>query len=239
MIKRLGVIGDLHGEHERLETVLDWFAGEQIDALVCTGDIADGRGCINRSCDLLRQADVLTVAGNHDRWLLTDQVRHLNDAHRRDELSTENEAFLNELPRCRKIVTKLGNLLLCHGVAEDDLGKVWPGRTPQEIKRSPRLDALLESAEYRFLINGHMHFRVMIDFDQLLMLNAGTLKGEHGGITVVDFAGDCVTAYATRDNAAPEKLVERSLSPCSNRKIWRNTAAFDGDWQPATLYQSD
>ena len=235
-IKRLGIIGDLHGEHARLELALNWFAGQQIDALVCTGDIADGRGCINLSCELLREADVHTVAGNHDRWLLTDKARHVNDAHRREELSEENLDYLSGLPRQRQLDTSRGPVLLCHGVADNDLAKVWPGRKPEEVERSAELDAVLDDGHYRYLINGHMHFRVLIDFVGLTLLNAGTLRGDHAGVSVVDFEADSISAYAAFDAQPPERLIEKTLAPCERRRVWRNTQEFDGTWTPVTLH---
>jgi predicted phosphodiesterase len=235
-IRRLGVIGDLHGEHGRLAAVLDWFAGQRLDAIVCTGDIADGRGCINRSCELLREGEVITVAGNHDRWLLNDKVRHLTDAHQRDELNDENAEFMKSLPRRRLLETVRGRLLLCHGVADNDLARVWPGRKPEEIKRCAELDAVLVEGHYSFLINGHMHFRVLIDFAGLTLLNGGTLKGDRAGVCVVDFETDSISAHDASPGGRLSRLVEKTLTPGPERRIWQNTEAFDGSWVPETLY---
>ena len=235
-IRRLGVIGDLHGEDTRLASVLEWFWGQNVDALVCTGDVADGRGCINRSCELLRQGEVRTVAGNHDRWMLNDTVRHLTDAHSREELSDDNLSYVSTLQRQQQLETISGSLLLCHGVGDDDMARVWPGRKPGEEKRSEAMDEVIEAGQHRFLINGHMHFRVMIDFVGLTMLNAGTLRGDHAGVSVVDFAGDAVSVFSVRDDTQPERIVEKRLSPGEDRRIWQNTQEFDGSGNPVLLY---
>lgn len=235
MIRRLAVIGDLHGEHDRLARALEWLHGQRLDAIVCTGDVADGRGCINLCCDLLRAAEVATVAGNHDRWLLDDRVRHIPDAHARSELSAQSREFLAGLPRQIECRTVLGRLLLCHGVADNDLAKVWPGTEKTASQSNADLDRLLEDGQYRFLINGHMHFRVLIDFSNLLLLNAGTLKGERGGISVVDFAGGVVAAFEVGDAGAPERVSEYALD-AERRRVWRDTQEFDSNWTPAMLY---
>jgi predicted phosphodiesterase len=235
VINRLGVIGDLHGEHDRLSRALEWLHGQQLDAIVCTGDIADGRGCINTCCDLLRQAGVLTVAGNHDRWLLEDRVRHLPDAHAASELSTSSRELLASLPRERRLDTPRGELLLCHGIEEDDLAKVWPGTAQSEVLKNPRLDGLLQSSDYRFLINGHMHFRVLIDFSNLLLMNAGTLKGDRAGVSVIDFLGGTVCAFEIGDERAPKRVAGHALDS-DRRRVWRDTQEFDGRWTPVTLY---
>ena len=236
-IRRLGVIGDLHGEDHRLDIVIEWFAGQQVDALVCTGDIADGRGCINRSCELLRQGGVHTVAGNHDRWLLGDKVRHVTDAHSKDELSDDNLAYVEQLSRQRSLLTTKGSLLLCHGAGDDDMAKIWPGREPGQEKRSKALDAVIESKRFRYVINGHMHFRVLLDFVGMTLINAGTIRGEHAGVSLIDFAGDAVSTYAVADAEKPERIMEHQLSPGHERRIWRNTQEFDGTWTPVMLHK--
>jgi predicted phosphodiesterase len=235
-IRRVGVIGDVHGEHERLAVALDWLAGQRVDALLCTGDIADGRGCLRQSSALLRQAGAITVAGNHDRWLLQDRVRHLPDAHRIDDLDDDTQGFLADLCRTRSLMTVAGPVLLCHGVAEDDLGKVWPGTERSKVARSLELDRLIEADTYRFVINGHLHFRVLVDFERMLLINAGTLKGPHGGVSVVDFEAGSVAAFEVEVGRPTRRVVEHPLAPGPERRIWRNTAEFDGRWQPVLLY---
>ena len=235
-VRRLGVIGDLHGEDRRLAGVLEWFFGQQVDALVCTGDIADGRGCINRSCELLRQGAVHTVAGNHDRWLLSDKVRHVMDAHSKDELTDDNLMYVAELKRQRSLETTNGTLLLCHGAAEDDMARIWPGRTPGEEKRSKALDEVIESQRFSYVINGHMHFRVLIDFVGMTLLNAGTLRGDHAGVSMIDFEGDQISTFSIADSGPPKQIMQHQLTPGRGRRVWRDTQEFDGTWTPVTLH---
>jgi len=235
MIRRLAVLGDLHAEDRRLAGALEWLAGQRVDAIVCTGDIADGRGCVDVSCRLLHEARVVAVAGNHDRWLLQDRVRHIPEAHRRDQLHDQSIAYLQALPRTAELHTVAGRLLLCHGVAHNDLGKVWPGTERSPIERSAELDEVIESGRYRFLVNGHLHYRVLIDFEALLLVNAGTLKGPYAGFSVMDFEQDCIASFGLEDQS-PQLLAERPLTPSPERRVWRNTQAFDGDWQPVALY---
>jgi predicted phosphodiesterase len=236
MIRRLGVIGDLHAEDRRLDCVLDWLAGAGVDAIICTGDIADGRGCVDLSCRLLSEAQVACVAGNHDRWLLEDRVRHVADAHRRHDLSEVSVDYLRALPRTLTVPTTAGPLLLCHGVGNNDLGKIWPGTARSAVERSAELDALLAAGTHRFLVNGHLHYRVLIDFPDLLVVNAGTLKGDYAGFSIMDFEGDAIAAFGFGASDRPTKLVEHSLRAAPERRVWRDTQAFDGTWQPLTLY---
>jgi len=236
MIRRIGVIGDLHAEDRRLGRVLEWLAGAGVDTIICTGDIADGRGCVDLSCRLLSEAQVACVAGNHDRWLLEDRVRHVADAHLRRNLSERSLAYLATLPRTQTLETTAGSLLLCHGVGSNDLGKIWPGTARSAIERSSELDALLAAGSHRFLVNGHLHYRVLIDFPELLLVNAGTLKGQYAGFSVMDFESDAISAFGFDADDRPLKLIEHSLSASAERRVWRDTQAFDGTWQPLALY---
>ena len=111
-----------------------------------------------------------------------------------------------------------------------------PGRRPEEIRRSRHLDALLAEDEYRFVINGHMHFRVLMHFRNLTLLNAGTLMGERPGLTIVDFEAGTITAFSVVDGGRPERLMEIALAPADTHRVWHDTGEFDGTWEPVLLY---
>jgi predicted phosphodiesterase len=235
MIRRAGVIGDVHAEHERLDRALEFFAGQGVDVILCTGDLADGSGSVDVCCDLLRQSGAVTVAGNHDRWLLNDQVRHIDGAHQRSEISPESISYIESLSQTETLDTPDGELLLCHGVADNDLRKVWPGTERMPIERSHELDTLVDQGQLRYIVNGHLHYRVIIDFQELTLINAGTLVGRHRpGVSIIDFETHTVSAFEV--DAANERVAERELEPQPERRIWRDTQEFDGDWVPVTLY---
>ena len=237
-VQRVGLIGDVHAEDVRLETVLSFFDGERpgLDTLLCTGDLADGGGCVDRACELLREHGVHTLRGNHDRWLLTDKVRHIADAHRREQLQDSTLAYLEALPLTVRFDTPMGPGMLCHGVDRHDMVKIWPGNSRMPPERSKHLDALIEDGELAVLLNGHMHFRTLVHFESLVLLNAGTLKPRHRpGFSIVDFAARTATGYEFRGDYV-ERVRTLSLVPEPQHRVWPNTAAFDGDWSPTTLY---
>ena len=123
-IRQLGVIGDLHSEDIRLGRALEFLEHEGACDIICTGDIADGRGCVDTSIRLLRDHGVKTVRGNHDRWLLERKARHVPNAHHRETLNEQSIAFLENLPTQIQLNTIAGSVLLCHGVGDNDLRKV-------------------------------------------------------------------------------------------------------------------
>ena len=236
---RIGVIGDVHAEDDHLQTVLDFLHREGVDRIVCTGDIADGTGDINRCCDLLQDADVLAVRGNHDRWLLTNRVRHIDDATPQSALTAASHAYLHSLPVSVTLFSTFGPVLLCHGMLDADLRKIWPGTQRMPPERCERLDGLVRAGDYRLVINGHMHYRCLVHFEQLTLMNAGTLKARHRpGFSIIDCDVGTVTAYEFAAGAA-HPVCERSLEPSEEDRVWRDTQHFDGQWQPNVLYATD
>ena len=234
-IRKLGVIGDVHAEHRRLSSSLEHLQSLNVDATVCTGDIVDGLGCPNESIRLLNSAAIHTVRGNHDRWILEDKARHVEHAHLAADLSEDSLAYLASLPRQVTLDTIRGKLLLCHGVADDDLRKVWPGTETMPAERSHLLDDIILEGIYKYVINGHMHFRTLIHFEALTLINAGTLKGEHWpGFSVIDFETEQITAFEFCNNEIKTVKV-RDLTH-DTHKIWANTQAFCGEWDPVMLF---
>ncbi len=234
MISRLGIIGDVHAEHAHLELALDHLQNANVDAIVCTGDIVDGEGSVSRCCAMLAAHAVQTVRGNHDRWLMEGKARHVPNAHLSSDLDDFSLNFLTDLPTQIRLQTTQGQLLLCHGVANNDLQKIWPGTARMPIERSAKLDEIIASGEFTYMINGHVHYRTMINFHELTLFNAGTLKGDHRpGFSILDCANQTLAGF----EFYPELRQVRSLhlgNPPG--RIFANTLDFDGDWQPITLY---
>jgi predicted phosphodiesterase len=235
-VHRLGIIGDVHAEDGRLAQALDYLAKAHVDQTICTGDIVDGLGCPERSLRLLQTHKVITVRGNHDRWLLDDRVRHVPNAHRRKELTVESLTYLAGLPTVTEIETLSGTLMLCHGIGSNDLQKVWPGSANMPMIQSKTLDDLIARGHYRFIINGHMHFRTMIHFDAMTLINAGTLKGERWpGFMLADFSKQTITSLRFHNDQIVVAQ-ERSMLPSDNQTTWGDTQAFSGDWEPLVLH---
>ncbi|MBU97769.1 MAG: hypothetical protein CL429_01625 [Acidimicrobiaceae bacterium] len=234
-VKTLGLIGDVHSEDKRLKEALAHLQSKNTDAIICTGDIVDGIGCPNESIKLLDEAKVLTVRGNHDRWILENKARHIENAHQPTELSESSLKYLAELPNQLELETVRGALLLCHGIADNDLKKVWPGTEKMPIERSQLLDQIIHEDKYKYLVNGHMHFRTLIQFEKLTLINAGTLRGEHWpGFSLLDLETEEITAFEFCDNAI--KIVKKHNMCRTSQVTWSNTQSFSGDWDPVRLF---
>ena len=179
-MKRFGLIGDVHAEDRLLEIALEHL--QDVDAILCVGDIADGAGDIDRTVQLLRDPRVRAVRGNHDRWLMNGQMRDL--PHATHSMRDETRELLAQLPATLRIETVAGPLLLAHGLGSNDmigvsdrysLGFHLDGRTALGIDR-----------EIAIHVSGHSHQRWAERVLGLLAINAGTLLNREFGL--VDLA---------------------------------------------------
>jgi putative phosphoesterase len=196
---RAAVIGDVHCEDEALGLVLDEFRRQGVDVVLCVGDIVDGAGDVNRCCALLEDRGVRTVIGNHDRWLLSGENRDVPNATPLGALNARSRAFLERLPVTLKFSTPLGELLLCHGIGDDDMACVKPDHLRHDLERNDALKRLLAAKRYDFMVNGHTHRAMVRRVRHLTIVNAGTLhRNDERSALLLDFTSKTTTFFEVR-----------------------------------------
>lgn len=201
-VRKFAAIGDVHAEDARLAKALERLALFRLDAVLCVGDVVDGRGDPARCCKLLQKARVLTVRGNHERWLVNGEMRDLPMATAEVTMDAGSWAFLAQLPPTRRIETVLGPLLLCHGIGEDDMARVLPDDALTELGPI----APLLGSEYELVLGGHTHRRMVRAISGLTLFNAGTLAPDGGAHVMVCDLEKRVVEYLDFDG--DEQLVE-------------------------------
>jgi len=210
VLHRVGVIGDVHCEDEKLGIALRHLASLHVDATLAVGDIVDGEGDVNRACDLLAEKGVLAVMGNHDRWCLEGRIRDLPGATPLSDLNGSARAWLQNLPKTRSFQTPGGSLLLCHGMADDDMNRVYPDTEGYELESNLALANVLKAKQYRFVINGHTHQRMVRRIQRLVSINGGSLCSQDRPVcSVVDYDENSVQFFAlnTNDVVLAERVV--------------------------------
>lgn len=193
---RIGLIGDIHAEHQLLERAVDFLAARRVEAIFATGDITDGPGSVDRCCELMEARNVLAVRGNHDRWLLTGAARDLPDATPMDAVSARSRSYLQALPITREFETAEGRALVCHGLGVNDMARVKPEDSGYAIESNDDLQNLMRGGRHRWILNGHSHARMVRHFSGLTIVNAGTLRRGHAPCFLeVDFRAGHALAY--------------------------------------------
>ncbi|MBX3226093.1 MAG: metallophosphoesterase family protein [Labilithrix sp.] len=217
---RFGLIGDVHAEDQLLARALDAIAAAKVDRVLCTGDLVDGFGNVDRVCALLAARGVTVVRGNHDRWIRSDDLRTLPNAHRMTDLAVESIGFLKELPQTVSIDVAGGKLLLCHGVGANDMCKLGPDDYGYAISSNDDLLKVLFDPTIRVMVGGHTHKTMARRFERgtgkppLFVVNPGTLARDHGpGYAVLDLARARVDFHALpSDGGAPTHVSTAALA---------------------------
>ena len=114
----LAIISDIHGNLEALQAVSDFLKGEEINDVVCLGDIVGYGANPNECIDLLKNITDQIIAGNHDWGAvgLTDtsffnQVAKAAIEWTAKNITDDSREFLQQLPLTRE----RNDLLFVHG----------------------------------------------------------------------------------------------------------------------------
>lgn len=190
---RLGLIGDVHAEDEHLHVALDALVTARVDRILCSGDIVDGVGDVDRTCTLLARHNVLTVRGNHDRWIREDEMRTLPNAQRMTDLAPTSVEWLKSLPVTITLDVPFGKLLLCHGVGTNDMQRITPDDGRRAISSNEDLLKVLFDPTIAFMVFGHTHEPMARSFERgvgnpaLVVVNAGSLaRDEDPSFAILD-----------------------------------------------------
>jgi len=161
---RLGVVSDIHGNLPALLAVVaDAEALGGVDGWLNLGDILSGPLWPAETADWLMARGWATMAGNHERQLLTQALAQMSpaDRHAAERLNPEHRAWLTALPATLRPAP---GLLCVHGTPASDLKYLL-----QTVDTAGQRDAMPEEVARRLgepgatlVLCGHSHLqRVM------------------------------------------------------------------------------
>ncbi len=159
-IIKIALIGDIHANLAALQAVLQHAAGRQATEVWNVGDSVGYGPFPDEVARLLRQARILSIAGNCDIKTLHAAGRapagrrpekHMAFAWTRRQLGSASLAFLESLPRQRRLRRGGRRILLTHG-SPFSIKEYMDGDTP-----APRLRAAARAARAELLVCGHAH----------------------------------------------------------------------------------
>lgn len=193
----VGLIGDIHAEDTKLAHVITYLHAHNIRTILCTGDITDGSGDVNRCIELIQKHSIITVIGNHDQWVLRNEMRYFSDATHLTDLNEQSRKFLQSLPTTIDLQIQGYTVLLCHGIADNTMNKVDPDDYGYAIESNFGLQKIIKSGKYRYILNGHSHKKMVKPVESLTIINAGTLLHEHNPcFATIDAAFQRITYYS-------------------------------------------
>ncbi|MCC7490901.1 MAG: metallophosphoesterase family protein [Fimbriimonadaceae bacterium] len=214
---RYGIFGDVHGNLEGLEAVLEALAGERIGQYLCTGDIVGYGADPNACCERVREIGAITLFGNHDQACLgmvdLNWFNHVARAAAQwtaRRLDPRHREWLATLPPTRRI----HDFMTVHSSLPDPWRWIYV-TTPAVAAET------LQACSDQVVFIGHTHlaeaYRQEDDAVQKVSLRGGGTFTIAAGCRYVVNAGSCgqprdgnpAAAYAVYDTDLCQVVVKR------------------------------
>lgn len=176
-MSRIAILTDIHGNLPAIEAVIADAETQGCTGFANLGDSLSGPLWPAETADLLMDLDWPTIAGNHERQLLTiDRARMgASDAYARDVLNDRHLQWLASLPPTLHLSS---DVLLCHGTPTDDL-KHFLHTVDNGVVREATDAEMVERAGNRseaLILCGHTHLpRIATLEDGRTIANPGSV----------------------------------------------------------------
>ena len=177
MPTKIGLISDTHSTLAPLQQALEIFKREQVDTIICAGDIA-GYGekkilhDVEPLVDLLQTHNCLMVSGNHDHWS--------------EEYSSKNKdrviAFFDSLPSHLELNIEDKRIYVVHASPPDlehgGIKLLDPEGNVYEDRKAFWANEL-KDLNADILIAGHTHQILCEQLGDILLVNPGSTVFNH------------------------------------------------------------
>jgi len=203
-VTRIAVLSDIHGNLPALEAVVADAEAQGCTHFLNLGDILSGPLWPAETADYLMARDWPTIAGNHERQVLTLPPERMNasDAFTRPRLSDAQLRWMAALPA----MLTLDDTLLCHGTPASDVEPLLETLEPSGLRAANEIEIVgrLEGRRERQILCGHTHIpHLRVLADGRSVLNPGSVglqayDDDHPWPYRVE-NGDPLARYATLD----------------------------------------
>ncbi len=205
---RVAVISDVHGNRLALDAVLDDILRARCDLVLCLGDTVSGPLDPAGTAERLMDLGCLTLAGNHDRWLVERDDSALDPVDRfaRAFLAPAHLDWLARLPA----TAILEDVFLCHGTPRSDCENWLDAWFYDRQTTLPSEDAVTRHAAgiaQAVMLCGHTHIARMV------RLRDGRIVVNPGAVGVQTVLGAPDARYAILENRGPAWLVDFRTVP--------------------------
>ncbi|UPV75718.1 metallophosphatase family protein [Halorussus limi] len=207
---RIGVLSDVHSNRVAFEAVLDDVP--DVDAFVCAGDVVGYNPWPGECVEMIREGEVPTVMGNHDRAVASGTAFRFNAMakagveHARERLTDEQLSWLESLPNERRLFDD--RVKVVHGHPDD------PDHYTMPDEFSPDL-----LGDEDVLVMGHTHVQHHERYGEGVVMNPGSVGQPRDGdpraaYAVLDLDDLSVTEHRVEyDVAAVRRAVEDAGLP--------------------------
>jgi predicted phosphodiesterase len=178
---RIAFVADMHGNAVAFEAVVCELEREQVDEVICLGDVAQGGPQPVDVVDRLRGLGWRCVAGNSDAFLLTLSFGREEVTERvlavgewsRAQLGDERLGFLRTFAPTIELDLDGRRVVCCHATPTSNEDTIFPHSPPGEIERA--------LGEADVVACGHVHLQWLRRIGRKLWVSVGSagLVWEH------------------------------------------------------------
>jgi len=174
MTTRIGIVSDVHSAVKPLQAAFELFKQENVDKIICAGDIAGyGEDELIQTVRLIEQNDCLLVSGNHDETSSPE----LADVYEEKLLQ-----FLDSLPRYQLLEFDDKQIYLVHASPPDKQHggiKLLDKEGLLIPEQKQYWEKELAEFNYDVLIVGHTHQVFSEQIGSTLVINPGSTLFNH------------------------------------------------------------
>ena len=183
---RVAAISDIHGNLHALEAVLAAIEARGIEAIVCLGDVVGYGADPERCVQAIREREIPTVAGNHDRVAAGleepsdfNLIAQLAIGWTAEQLSESSRTWLAELPLTLELPAL--DLHLAH--ANPALPATW-----QYVLDPETAEVCLQTVAERVSVVGHSHIPAVFELfgDDVALVEGNVVRVRPGGRYLVN-----------------------------------------------------
>lgn len=173
MTTRIGLLSDVHSSPLPLGQALEIFRSENVDEIICAGDIAGYYDTLAPTIELLVQSNCRAIIGNHDQSYLEKAP---------SEEDSSIRAYLQNLPQTLyfEIEQKRVSVVHANPPAEQHGGiKLLDQQGEIRQDRKDEWTEALKGLEYDVLIVGHTHQVYAEQLGEVFVINPGSTVFNH------------------------------------------------------------
>jgi putative phosphoesterase len=176
---RIAFISDIHGNFTAFQAVLADMDSQNIDQIVCLGDVVTMGPQPVEVLKVLRKMDCLFIKGNHDAAVLNPEIAAQYEITHylipdllwcRDQITADDLNFINSFKSVQDIKLLNGMSILAFHGSPLSPTDIIQATTPVET-----LDAYFGENTADIFIGGHSHIQMQRRYGDKFILNSGSV----------------------------------------------------------------
>lgn len=178
---RIACISDIHGNIYALNKVLESIDENQVDQIVCLGDLTGYGPHPNEAVALIRRRKILCLKGNYDASVVENKFSYIRETDINsfslpwtvEELRASHKFYLESLPEKLTLTFEDKSILLVHG-------------SPKSINQYLHYDSqdseeIMQHIPEDALVCAHTHIPYVKEYGNKLLVNDGSVGKPKNG----------------------------------------------------------